>query len=394
MLMEASQERARHSDFAQVALSFEDLSELLGLIYQGPMEPVPWGRALEQVRRHLRAEYVTLILRSPGSDKLGLMVHASDRGIVHEAEGSYNSYYYALDPFVGLPSDRVVTIDERLGSRAWCNSELYQQFLKPSDLRYILGADIRTDDGVQCRFRVCRNHESSDFSETDKAFCGVLLPHLQRAVSLHSRMDMVESERAVYASAMDRMLVGMAILDETGAVIKTNTAADQILAAKDSICMVRGRLDVNNPLENRKFQLLLRRAVQGHFGATQAVTEAMSITRNSSSGRLGVLFRSISLSEWAEDNKRRPACVVFIRDPERKSQAPQEVVRKLFDFTPAETELALQLTNGLALDEAAEELGISKNTARAHLRAIFVKTGVTRQAELVRTLLSSVVSLG
>ncbi|MCY1345494.1 hypothetical protein D9M69_315560 [compost metagenome] len=86
--------------------------------------------------------------------------------------------------------------------------------------------------------------------------------------------------------------------------------------------------------------------------------------------------------------------MVFIRDPERRSQASHDVVRQLFDFTPAETQLALQLANGLTLDEAADELGISKNTARAHLRAIFSKTGVTRQATLVRMLLSSVISLG
>ena len=69
-------------------------------------------------------------------------------------------------------------------------------------------------------------------------------------------------------------------------------------------------------------------------------------------------------------------------------------MRKLFDFTPAETQLALQLADGLALEEAADELGISKNTARAHLRAVFSKTGVTRQATLVRMLLSSVGALG
>ena len=38
-------------------------------------------------------------------------------------------------------------------------------------------------------------------------------------------------------------------------------------------------------------------------------------------------------------------------------------------------------------DEAAAELNIRKNTARAHLRSIFSKTGVTRQTMLVRLLL-------
>nr|MDT0253635.1 LuxR C-terminal-related transcriptional regulator [Endozoicomonas sp.] len=52
------------------------------------------------------------------------------------------------------------------------------------------------------------------------------------------------------------------------------------------------------------------------------------------------------------------------------------------------------LANGLTLDETAEELGISRNTARAHLRSIFSKTGVTRQTMLVRLILKSVATLG
>ncbi|MFD2272759.1 helix-turn-helix transcriptional regulator [Undibacterium arcticum] len=86
--------------------------------------------------------------------------------------------------------------------------------------------------------------------------------------------------------------------------------------------------------------------------------------------------------------------MIYIRDPEHKAQAPHDIVRQLFSFTPAETNLAMQLANGLSLEEAAEELGIRRNTARAHLRAIFSKTDVTRQTELVRILLNSVATLG
>ena len=41
-------------------------------------------------------------------------------------------------------------------------------------------------------------------------------------------------------------------------------------------------------------------------------------------------------------------------------------------------------------EEAAEMLNIKRNTARAHLRSIFSKTGVRRQTELVRIFLNSV----
>ena len=117
------------------------------------------------------------------------------------------------------------------------------------------------------------------------------------------------------------------------------------------------------------------------------------VTRGAKPGKLGVLIRSIARAAWSEGN-RRPAVALFIRDPERRSEASREVVRQLFDLTLAESSLALALADGLTLDEAAERLSIRKNTARAHLRSIFAKIGVRRQTTLVRLLLSSVIWLG
>ena len=81
------------------------------------------------------------------------------------------------------------------------------------------------------------------------------------------------------------------------------------------------------------------------------------------------------------------------RDGASKSLASTAVAKQLFNLTPAETALAMELTNGLSLEEAAEALNIRRNTARAHLRSIFSKTGVRRQTELVRIMLNSVAAL-
>lgn len=81
---------------------------------------------------------------------------------------------------------------------------------------------------------------------------------------------------------------------------------------------------------------------------------------------------------------------VFIRDPISLPQASHEMLRKLFQLTATETEIALLLIDGLTLDEAAVALGVTKNTVRAHLRGVFAKTGATRHAKI---LLNSVVSM-
>ncbi|HXW84294.1 MAG TPA: LuxR C-terminal-related transcriptional regulator [Candidatus Binataceae bacterium] len=372
-------------------LTLDEFSELVELVYQGPLEPVPFKSALEAIRRRLRANYVTLILRPPSSDRPGLMVNASgDRPVEREAD--YSNYFYTLDVFVGLPTDRVVTAEEILGRR-WLESEIYRQFLKPVDVLHALGADIRTADGIECRFRVSRSHAERPFGETDKALCAVLLPHLKRAVQIHAQLDVIESERKLLAGTVDRMLVGTIILDQRGAIMRANNLARELMRSGDGIREINSTIQASSSSENRELQRLIRQALNGSSDHAPAIVDAMSVTRPSGKGKLGILIRGNPLGEWSE-NQRRPAAVVLIRDPERKSEASVATVRRLFDLTAAEATLAILLANGLTLDHAAEQLGVRKNTARAHLRSIFSKIGVTRQTTLVRTLLSSVVWLG
>jgi len=89
-----------------------------------------------------------------------------------------------------------------------------------------------------------------------------------------------------------------------------------------------------------------------------------------------------------------PSAVIFLSDPLAQAEAPVQVIKQLFGFTPAEASLAMLMANGMTLDEAADAMSVSRNTVRTHLRSVFAKTGVTRQPMLVSLILKSVASLG
>jgi len=57
-------------------------------------------------------------------------------------------------------------------------------------------------------------------------------------------------------------------------------------------------------------------------------------------------------------------------------------------LTPTEAELAAALAEGRTLAEFAEARGCSEQTGRTHLKRILEKTGTSRQADLVRVLLT------
>lgn len=376
------------------AMGLEEFDEIIGLLYKGPLEEVPWSQALHWLREKLYANHVTLIVRPPTSEASGLLIDSGNSALSKtEQMAAYQSHYFAFDPFIGLPEDRVVTVDEILRPEEWLESPYYQQYLKPLQIFHLMGADLHLPDGAECRFRVTRPENAPAFADRERSICNVLLRHLKQSLMLHSHIGRIETVGKIYAETVDKLMVGAIIIDEHGKILQCNQAAEEILNAGDGIRRVGGGLEARYLPENRQLQQLIKAAVTLSIRPEPMITEAMSVTRPSGKCSLGVVVRSIPISEWSEGG-HRAAAAIFIRDPEAGSRAPHEVVRQLFSLTPSETALAMQLVNGLSLDEAAETLNVKRNTARAHLRAIFSKTGVTRQTELVRLLLNSVVSLG
>lgn len=373
------------------SLTLEQFSGMLGNLYQGPLEPTPWQSFLSQLNQFLDSKYVTFILRPPSDDSDGLMVNTN--GSSAEVVASYNRYYFNLDPFVGLPNGKVVTLEEFVSQQDWLNSEFYKNFMEPTGVFHILGADITTHDGAQCRIRVSRGLEAPAFTDDDKALLAHFVPHPERSVALHTQINRIETERNLYAGAVDQFAVGTIILDENGKILQTNQVADRLIKEKDGLKLSGDNLQVGTPRDCQEFRRLVKQALQSQRGEQPSVVEAMRVQRPSGRADLGIIVRSVPLSEWNE-GKHCPSVVIFVSDPEQESSAPQEIVKALFDLTPAEAQLAMLLANGLTLDEASEALGISRNTARAHLRSTFSKTGVTRQTMLVRLILRSVATLG
>ncbi|MBD2838331.1 helix-turn-helix transcriptional regulator [Pseudomonas sp. JM0905a] len=371
-------------------ISLDQLSQLIEQIYEGTSEELPWQRSLEQLRTALGANYVTLILRPSAPGDPGFMVNAGP--VETWAVSAYSETYYALDPFVGLPAGEVHTVAELLGEERWLKSDFYLSFNAPLDVFHIMGADLYTANGIECRLRVCRPHQDSSFTAQDKAFCARLLPHLRRAVNLYGQLKRSEVERQLYASAVERMQIGTIILDNHLQVMETNQAANEMLGEGDGLNVAGDRLGAAYRRDNQALQRLIKQALEQRVSEGPRIAEAITLQRPSGRSSLGVVVQSLPREESLEG--RHPAVAVFLRDPERRADVQQQPLRQLFGFTPAEAALAIQLAHGNTLDEAGVQLNIRRNTVKAHLRAIFSKAGVTRQSELAYVLHNSVAVLG
>jgi DNA-binding CsgD family transcriptional regulator len=148
------------------------------------------------------------------------------------------------------------------------------------------------------------------------------------------------SERDLYAGAVDQLSVATIILDEQGRLLNTNAVARALLDEGDGLNQRDQRLHIEGRNIHRELQLALDTIVKARHGSETSVVRALRVPR--SAGR---------------------------------------------------SDLAILLARGLSLAEVSEAQNISQHTARAQLKSIFSKTGVSRQAELVRLILKSVASL-
>jgi DNA-binding CsgD family transcriptional regulator len=211
-------------------------------------------------------------------------------------------------------------------------------------------------------------------------------------VDLRSRLQSSELERQVYAGLMDRLQVGIVILDEAGCPVCITPTARDLLEQADGLRLSAGRVHAVGTNQDRDLQQAIRDAVaQARLGAG-STGRALSLSRPSGLRDLGVVIQGLPSAGGAHPSPC--AIAMFIRDPERSVAVENEALRNLFGLTPAEAEVARKLTEGLSLEQAAQALHISRNTARAHLRSIFSKSGITRQSDLVRILLNSAAVLG
>ena len=377
-----------HEGLVSLGLELARYNELVGEIYEGALDPKLMARALKSFLKLYDANFATLILRVPEQTDTGVMILAGD--IEGAGDVCYMTYPQTSTPFANQPLDHVFTVDDIMSSSEWEQNVYFKMFCGPHDVYHLMGADISTPDGGKLRFRVTRPKHKPNFSANERALCASFLPHLRRASQLHNLIDRSESLSDLYSQAISRLSVATLVLDESGSVLQSNPVADEILARSDGLKLVGGRLEATYPSDNRVLQQLIRSAFDPDAPKS---AEAMSVTRPSGLVNLGVVVESIPSLDWAEE-KGQPAALVYIRDASSKSLASEVVTKQLFNLTRAETALAMELANGLSLEEAAEALNIRRNTARAHLRSIFSKTGVRRQTELVRIMLNSVVALG
>lgn len=362
----------------------DGLSEPLLRLYSSLAGENPWVEFLTVLRRQLHASFATIILTPPTARTPAIVVTPG----VPDFEIGAAVKHFSKDPFVGLPEGRVLTANEFVGREAYRQSCFYQQYVASYGIEDIMGLDLLAKSGFQMRMRICCGAGRSGFTEEDKQWLGYFVPHLRAALDLYERFEIEKGEENIYDTAVEQLSVGSILLDGSGAVIRCNLIARNLLEQRDGIRLVNNRLAFSDTANERSFRDFLRASGP----ALTSRISFMQAERHSGKPSLGIIARRLAMPPSLKLGFC-PAIAVFITDPQQQAGVTGAAVANVLRLTPMEAEIAASLANGLSLLQISEVFGITQNTVRAHLRSVFSKVGVSRQSQLVQRVRTSVSGL-
>lgn len=353
-----------------------DITAISQLLLEAAVDPQQWSSALSALARYGNAKGAALL---PIQGRLPSRVLISP-----ELDDAFNTYFAeqwhlrdererALPKMrrTGISADQDFVSDEQLK-----RSDYYNDYLTRHDINWSACMDVRSGRD-EWALILERGKGLGHFELREQERLLLMLPLVKQAVTLSQHLAFAKVSGV--GDAFDLIGGACILVDHLGKVFRANNSAEPYF--QDGLYLASSELSCVRIGETSA----LRRIVNSLCSETddRLMHTPRSMVIHRVSGR-PFIIQAIRLSGIVNEAFSPAKVLLFIVDPfANRAQASADELRRAFGLTQAEARLLLKLKDDVPLTAAAEQSGITYQTARTHLKSIMQKTQTKRQAELL-----------
>ena len=357
------------------------LPRLLESLLEGLGEEPLWATFLARLREGLAADYTSIVFRpipvgQPQSRVVHLFSGADWPPLIATAyrEGGYQDDPL---PYFALAEGRPYRLGELLTAGDAAHEDYRRRMLEPSGMNVMRLVRIEAG-GISAWLTVSR--KEGEFPPSADALIAALVPALRAAIAARIALERERTGAAVASEAIRRMNFGWITLDGEGRILDSDSHGARLLDGGAMLLRGRGgRLAARDPAVSREIAAAIR--------DSGARPRAIVLAREP---WLDMLLVPANVRHAAGP---APALVAYVHSDSWSSADRCEQLGELFDLIPCEARLALALSRGMSIAEAAAELKLTVESARTYSKRIYAKTGARGQADLVRFIHRSVLAI-
>ena len=212
---------------------------LIEAIYDAALDPQSWPDVIVELKTAFRSTAAGFFVQTADHR---LRDHYID-GIDASEMARYGTDFAANNPWFTIPGlmrpGRILTdlsLDTIHQNRnAFVNTEMYREWCLPLDFRHLMGGNLIDRDGNLINFSFFRPEAYGHYSEQEKNKYRLVSRHLMKAIEINSKIAGVDLRSASNEVAMEKLGVGLLLLDSKHRIGYMNVYAEKMLAKQARI---------------------------------------------------------------------------------------------------------------------------------------------------------------
>jgi len=373
--------------------SATDSSRLSGLIldlYAAALEPN--NRCLIAPKFAAAFDAASCLLLDYETSTGNLSVISSTSDIDDDMLLDYTAHYQlrnkeALGAF-RLPKKRSCPGVEVSSGPEWGRSAIFADVTTRIDLHHHIGAVFEAGAGRVGLVGVHRPSGAPAFDSEALGIMDLLLPHLRQTIAFAARFEAEALGKRIGMEALSSLAIGAILVSRDCTVRLMNEAAERILREKSGVFVRHGRLSLAKPCLDTQLRAAIAAAARSADGNFEHLGTVIAIQQPNQGSTISLTVAPLKPDAHA-GAPHEPLAVVFLAGQEAPPLPLPQLLRKAYGLTSAEARVLLAVVSGARLADHAEQNGVRLETVRSQLKQIFLKTGCSRQSDLVRLVLNN-----
>lgn len=383
--------RSKGSKGLQEVLTHEDLSELIGLIYESAFETPQWERFLARMSQHF-----------PGTGSF-VFVHEGEHILPTYAQTGRFSKLLATSGFkvdfsntqsmpalsatLRASNGFVASSARNVDAKSYVSSEFYQTMCIPYGYHHFLSIklDSHNDRGAYINF-VISSDPKIEAATLDPLFkvLKLLAPHAVRALQMSRSFTMARSALSVVGGFLDTLVLPMAVITAQREFVFANAAGRRLMARETPFRLTAsGRLVMAQTEDEAVLAGKLRTMMQ------DPVASGMQIETETGPLSLCVTpFRPAreDVNPLDRDLLKEERLFAIFVGQQSDDAINDTLLQDTYELTAREAEVCRAVIAGRSPAQIASESNRSLKTVRNQIQAIHDKVGVETNAALMEAL--------
>jgi DNA-binding CsgD family transcriptional regulator len=363
----------------------QELNDIVGAIYDTVLDRSIWPDVLRRLSLFVPGA-ASAIFWEDASDLQG-DAYFADGGIPEHYRKLYFSKYVGLNP-ITIPRmfanvDEPIATGDLVPYDEFLQTRFYREWAQPQGLVDFVSITLEKKTWKAAMFGVFRHARHGVVDEAARRRMRLIAPHLQRAVLISKVVDFKQGETATFAQTLDGLRAAVILVDVSGRIVHANVAGHALLAEGHVVQAVNGRLRAGAPQADERLRRIFLAAAEGDEAIGQ---EGIALPLMGKAGERYVAHALPLASRARREAGQTHAAVaaIFIHKASFESPSPQAAMAEAYGLTMAELRVLFAIVDVGGAPEVADTLGIAPSTVRTHLGRVYEKTGVARQADLVK----------